>query len=141
MLRSRQGTLDLGTLAAAAQLGDGTAAAILAQAGDAVGTALAAVINMLNPATVVIGGDLAETGEILLAAAREALYRHAHPLVTRDLAIIPSVMSRSAGLVGAARTVIADLMAPDVLAGWIDRASPAGVPDLIARLATGQWPQ
>jgi predicted NBD/HSP70 family sugar kinase len=134
-LGARGGGLDLPDIALAAQLGDGAAAAILAQAGRAIGTALAALANAVNPATIVLAGEVAETGEILLAATREALYRHAHPLVTRDLTIIRSVMSRSAELFGAALTVVGELMAPPFIGSWIDRGSPADHPEMLALLA------
>ena len=52
--------------------------------------------------SIVIGGELAQTGDICLAAIREGIYRHAQPLLSRDLSIVRSRMGRSAGLVGAA---------------------------------------
>jgi predicted NBD/HSP70 family sugar kinase len=134
-LGARNGGLGLTDVALAAQLGDGAAAAILAQAGRAIGTALAAMANAINPATMVLAGEVAESGEILLAATREALYRHAHPLVTRDLIIVRSVMSRSAELFGAALTVVDELMAPPFIGSWIDRGSPAEHPAVLALLA------
>ena len=108
----------------AAQLGDAAAADLLARAGRAIGTAVAALTNALNPGRIVLGGELAETGEILLAAIREALYRHAHPLVTRDLEIVRSHMGRSAGLAGTALAVVEELFRPEWLAGWIGQGTP-----------------
>jgi predicted NBD/HSP70 family sugar kinase len=134
-LRKATGQLEIGDIGAAVRLGDVGAAAILAQAGRAIGTVLASLTNALNPATIVIAGELAESGEILLAAIREALYRHAHPLVTRDLNILRSVMSRSAGLAGAALTVVDELMRPDFIAGWIEQGTPLKHPSFLARLS------
>jgi predicted NBD/HSP70 family sugar kinase len=115
------GIADLGV---AAQLGDAAAADLLARAGRAVGTAVAALANALNPARIVLGGEVAETGEILLAAIRETLYRQGHPLVTRDLEITRSRMGRSAGLAGTAFSVVAELFRPDFLSGWICEGTP-----------------
>jgi predicted NBD/HSP70 family sugar kinase len=115
------GISDLGL---AAQLGDSAAADLLARAGRAIGMAIAALTNSLNPARIVLGGEVAETGEILLAAIRETLYRHAHPLVTRDLEIARSRMGRSAGLAGTAFSVVEELFRPDYLAGWICAGTP-----------------
>ena len=68
--------------------------------------ALAPLANLLNPSLIVLGGRVAQTGDILLAAVREAVYRQSHPLVTRDLRIMRSQMGGSAGLVGAAQVVV-----------------------------------
>jgi predicted NBD/HSP70 family sugar kinase len=134
------GIADLGL---AAQLGDAAAADLLARAGRAVGTAVAALANSLNPARIVLGGEVAETGEILLAAIRETLYRHGHPLVTRDVEITRSRMGRSAGLAGTAFFVVAELFRPDFLSGWICEGTPLRHPMmreliLLAETASGQ---
>ena len=43
---------------------------------------LAACVNVLNPAVIVIGGDIAGAGEPLLAGIREVVYRRSLPLAT-----------------------------------------------------------
>ena len=94
--------------------------------------------NAFNPSLIVLGGEVAETGDVLLAAIREAIYRSSHPLVTRDLRIVRSQMSDSAGLVGSALTLIDDFFAADLLAGWIATGSPSGHPEVVALLATAE---
>ena len=51
---------------------------------------LATCVNMLNPAVIVIGGDLARADEPLLAGVREVVYRRSLPLATGRLRIVPS---------------------------------------------------
>ena len=53
--------------------GDERARRAVASAGEAVGAAVAAVVNVLNPELVVIGGELAGTGELLLEPLRQAI--------------------------------------------------------------------
>jgi predicted NBD/HSP70 family sugar kinase len=130
--------LTVADIGLAAQLGDAAAADILARAGRAIGTAVAALSNAFNPARIVLGGEIAETGEILLAAIREAVYRHSHPLVTRDLEVVRSHMGRSAGLAGTVLAVVEELFRPEWLAGWIGRGSPLLHPDTPALIAKAQ---
>jgi predicted NBD/HSP70 family sugar kinase len=134
--------LDIGV---AAQRGDAFSAELLSRCGRHIGGVLAGLVNAFNPSLIVLGGEIASTGDVLLAAIREAVYRRSHPLATRDLSIVRSQMGSSAELVGSAFTVIDDLFAPDFLYGWIAYGSPRKHPevaDLILRAdASGLRPR
>ena len=67
---------------------------------------------MLNPAVIVIGGDLAGAGEPLLAGIREVVYRRSLPLATGSLRIVPSELGDVAGITGAAVMVIETILSP-----------------------------
>jgi predicted NBD/HSP70 family sugar kinase len=108
----------------AAQLGDPVSAELLSRAGRLVGTVLAGLVNAFNPSLIVLGGAVAQTGDIFLAAVREAVYRRSHPLVTRDLRIVRSQMASSAGLVGSAIASIDAIFEPSFLESWINLGSP-----------------
>ena len=82
------------------------------QAGHAIGGVLAACVNMLNPAVIVLGGDVAGAGEPLLAAIREVVYRRSLPLATGRLRIVPSQLGDEAGIMGAAVMVLETILAP-----------------------------
>lgn len=112
-----------------AQLGDPFCIELLGRSGRAVGEVLAPLANLLNPSLIVLGGTVAQTGDILLAAVREAVYRKSHPVVTRDLRIVRSQMGGSAGLVGAAQVVAESLFDPRFLQGWITLGSPREHPE------------
>jgi predicted NBD/HSP70 family sugar kinase len=75
---------------------------VIRQAGRLIGEALASAVNLLNPAIIVIGGDIASLSEPLLAGVRESLYRRSLPLATRDLQIVPSQLGDRAGVAGCA---------------------------------------
>ncbi|MBZ9702023.1 MULTISPECIES: ROK family protein [unclassified Mesorhizobium] len=123
-----------------AQLGDPFCIDLLGRCGRAVGEVLAPLANLLNPSLIVLGGSVAQTGDILLAAVREAVYRQSHPIVTRDLRIVRSQMGGSAGLVGAAQVVAEALFDAKFLQGWITLGSPREHPefkDFLARAALG----
>ena len=120
----RNGEISAADVSHGAQLGEAFCAELLARCGRLVGQSLAPMVNLLNPAVVVLGGAVAQSGDILLAAVREAIYRQSHPLVTRDLRIVRSQMGNTAGLVGAAQMVCDELFAPAVIRDWIALGSP-----------------
>jgi predicted NBD/HSP70 family sugar kinase len=131
----QSGAISVADIGLAAQRGDAFSAELLARCGRQIGSVLAAVANAFNPALIVISGEIAETGDILLAAIREAIYRSSHPLVTRDLRIVRSQMGDSAGLVGSALTLIDDFFETSFMAEWIAGGSPSRHPEIAALLA------
>jgi predicted NBD/HSP70 family sugar kinase len=106
------GSMDVVTLVRA---GNMRAAQAVRQAGRDIGEVLAACVSMLNPSVIVVGGSLAEAGEMLLAGVREAVYRRSLPLATQHLRIVSSVTGAQAGVVGAATMVIQHALSPAVL--------------------------
>jgi predicted NBD/HSP70 family sugar kinase len=132
---ARSGEVTAADVGHGAQLGDAFCAELIARCGRIVGEALAPLANLLNPAMVVLGGSVSQAGDILLAAVREALYRQAHPLVTRDLRIVRSQMGSSSGLVGAAEMVADAIFAPEVLAEWVAMGSPRRMPKVAEAMA------
>lgn len=60
-----------------AEVGDASARRVIADAGRHIGTAAASLCNLFDPDVLVIGGELAQAGEILLAPLRHALERSA----------------------------------------------------------------
>jgi hypothetical protein len=112
---------DVGT---AAHRGDPFSIELLSRCGGLVGSTLAAVVNANNPSLIVVGGGVAQAGEILIAAIREGLYRRSRSLATQDLRILRSEMGKTGGLVGAAIAIVDELFSWDHLRSWIDQGSP-----------------
>jgi predicted NBD/HSP70 family sugar kinase len=96
--------------------------AAIRAAGRQLGEVLAASVNAFNPAVIVIGGDLAEADEPLLAGVREVVYQRAVPLGTRSLRIVPATLGDTAGVIGAATMAIEHALEPDS----VDRMLAAG---------------
>jgi predicted NBD/HSP70 family sugar kinase len=88
---------------------------------------LAGIVNFFNPSLIVIGGGVASSGDLLLAAVRESVYRRSLPLATRDLVVRPSSLGELSGVIGAASMVTDELFAPRQLALWLDAGTPAGL--------------
>ena len=105
--------------------GDAEASRLVRAAGRSLGQVLAGCVNLLNPDAVVIGGELAEIHEPLLAGVREVVFQESLPLATRSLRIAPARLGERACVVGGIELMLERILAPAA----IDRAlAPAGVP-------------
>ncbi|MGI9665969.1 MAG: ROK family protein [Acidimicrobiia bacterium] len=93
--------------------GNQDAVRLLRDAGRLIGEALSSVVNLLNPELVMIGGDLAQTGQTLVAAIREVVYQRSLPLSTADLRIQDSPLGDRAGVIGAAALVLDHVLHPE----------------------------
>jgi predicted NBD/HSP70 family sugar kinase len=97
-----------------ARAGDGQAIEAIRQAGRDLGEVLSTCVDLLNPSVIVIGGSLAEAGDLLLAGVREVVYRQSTPLATRHLTITESLAGETGGVIGAATMLIHYLLGPVV---------------------------
>lgn len=88
---------------------------VVRQAGRDIGEVLAACVSMFNPSLLVVGGLVAQAGEMLLAGVRESVYRRSLPLATENLRIVAPKAGLEAGVVGAAAMVVKHVLSPDVL--------------------------
>src|SRR5579859_1689294 len=113
-------------VAAAAARGDPVSVALLTRAGRLVGEVLATIVNFYNPSLIIIGGQVAGAGDLLLASIRQVIYQRSLPLATRDLRIVRSRLHNDAGLTGAAWMVIDELFSRRYLEQWLGAGSPIG---------------
>jgi predicted NBD/HSP70 family sugar kinase len=81
---------------------DAAAERALADAGTALGRAIGEVSNVLNPALVIIGGELAAAGDLLLEPLRRSLRQAAMQVIGRTLEVRAGVLGPKAELIGAA---------------------------------------
>jgi glucokinase-like ROK family protein len=110
--------------------GDLVANEILSQAGRLIGQMIAALVNFYNPSLVIIGGGVANAGDMFLASIRQSVYERSLPLATRDLRISRSELGDLAGIYGAASLVTDEILSPRLLPHWIERGRTAGLPEL-----------
>src|SRR3954470_10051701 len=85
-----------------------------ADAGAAVGNAIAAVVNVLNPELVVIGGELAGAGTVLLDPLRVAIQRRAIAPAVAVVRVTEGALGPRAEVLGAAALLLSQ--APHALA-------------------------
>jgi glucokinase-like ROK family protein len=88
-------------VATAACRGDLLAQQILTTAGTHIGIAIAGLVNMFNPGMIIIGGGLAQTGDIILEPIRQAVQRRSLPAATRIVRITTSMLGRRSSSMGA----------------------------------------
>lgn len=84
-----------------AHSGDVIAQEAFARAGDALGSVLGGLVNVLSPEVVVIGGGLAGTGELWWSPVREAFERELIPAIG-GLVLREAQLGPDAALIGAA---------------------------------------
>lgn len=100
-------TLTMGMIIEQAREGEVVAQEIIAAAGNYLGIALASLINILNPAVVVLGGVLASAGDMLIDPLRASIRSHALSKSIAETRIVASTLDRRAIAVGAATLVLA----------------------------------
>src|SRR5262249_50824633 len=67
--------------------GDVSARRVITDAGRAIGRALADLCNLLNPGMLVVGGELAGSGNAFTSGIREAIDRYTQPAIAEAVAI------------------------------------------------------
>ncbi|OAS24548.1 hypothetical protein A8708_10950 [Paenibacillus oryzisoli] len=81
---------------------DSSCVELVRESGALIGKVIASIVNFANPDLIVIGGRIAEFGDIFLAAIRQSVYQRSLPLATRNLIINKSSLGNMAGLIGGA---------------------------------------
>lgn len=79
---------------------------VVQEAGRYVGIALANVINLFNPSLVVIGGEVAELGDLFLNPIREVVRSRTFSIPLACVQVVPSTLGFGAAAIGAATLVI-----------------------------------
>lgn len=121
LLRPARGEqLTIEQVVAHAREGDRASRRVIGDAARAIGVVVAQVCNVLNPAKVIVGGDLSAAGDVLLDPLRDEVARHAVPAAGGHVEIVPGVLGRRAEVLGAAALVLRDVD------GFSFNATPAG---------------
>ncbi|MDZ7882249.1 MAG: ROK family transcriptional regulator [Mycobacterium sp.] len=86
--------------------GDPEARRMVRDSGRYVGEGIAPAVNLLNPALIVVAGDMAGVHEIFVAGLRETLYRNATAQATGALRVRPATHGDRSATVGTATMVL-----------------------------------
>lgn len=87
-------------VAVAAKEGDPVAKQIFRIMGEYIGMGLVSVVNLLNPEKIIIGGGVADAGDILLDPIRETIAKRAMT-IQREVEVVPAQLGNTAGVIGA----------------------------------------
>ncbi|MCX4723068.1 ROK family protein [Streptomyces sp. NPDC090052] len=125
LLESSHGTgLTIERVVQLARGGDPGCRRVIADVGRHIGSGVANLCNLLNPTRVVLGGDLAEAGELVLNPIRESVGRYAIPSAARQLSVLPGALGGRAEVLGALALVLSEMGDSSLL----DTALPTGTP-------------
>lgn len=95
--------------------GDADARRMIRDSGRHVGEILAGAVNLLNPAVLVVAGDMSGAYDVYVAGLRETLYGNATALATRVLQIVPSTHGTRSGVIGSATLVLDHVLGPGAI--------------------------
>ena len=59
------------------------------------------MVNLLNPEKIVVGGGVADAGEILFAPLKKALKERSMPIQGAAVEVVPAQLGNTAGIIGA----------------------------------------
>ena len=99
--------------------GDRGARRAVADAGEAIGRALSYFVNALNPELVVVGGELAAAGQVLLEPIQAGVERHAVRPAAAGLRVVTGTLGDRAEVLGAAALILAQ--SPHALARRVEQ--------------------
>lgn len=126
LLESSHGTgLTLERVVQLARGGDPGCRRVIADVGRYIGSGVANLCNLLNPSRVVLGGDLAEAGELVLGPIRESVGRYAIPSAARQLSVLPGALGGRAEVLGALALVLSEMGDSSLLENAIPLSTPA----------------
>jgi predicted NBD/HSP70 family sugar kinase len=91
--------------------GDTACIRVLADTGRHAGVAIANLCNLINPEVILVGGELALAGELMLAPMRESVRRCGIPSSTQDLHIDLAALGARAPVLGAVALALQEAVA------------------------------
>lgn len=85
----------------AAKAGDPVSKQIFRTMGEYIGIGLSSVVNLLNPEKIIVGGGVADAGDLLLQPLTDTLKKRAMSIAGGAVQIVPAQLGNSAGVIGA----------------------------------------
>ena len=93
-------------IAREAEKGDKFAYSIINKTGEYIGIAIAAALNLFGPELVVIGGGIANSGDIMMDAIKRTIQIRALGVITKKVKIIRSELGENTAALGIATKFI-----------------------------------
>jgi glucokinase-like ROK family protein len=82
---------------------------VVADIGRHIGSGVASLCNLLNPSRVILGGDLADAGDLVLDPVRDSVARYAVPSAARQVRVVPGTLGGRAEVLGALALVLSEM--------------------------------
>ena len=90
----------------AARTGDGVAISVVRDTAKYIGMAVANLVAIIDPDVVVLGGAIAEAGDLLLEPTRAEFLRRISPTVSQQVTVVRAALGDASAAVGAARAAM-----------------------------------
>ena len=126
MLRRSHGDLTVAEMLTLAREGDLGCRRVIADAGRVVGSAAAMLFNVLNPQQLVVGGDLAAAGDLLLDGVRSSVRLSALPAAADAARVTAGVLGERAQVLGALALAVGEAGAAFDFPASINQPIPGG---------------
>lgn len=107
----RESGLTVGDVIARARAGDAAALAALEAGGRFLGVGIAGIVNALNPARIIVGGELLAAWDLISATVRQAMTERTLTDASAATPVVPELADEQTRLRGAAALVVAPVFA------------------------------
>ncbi|RKQ92164.1 putative NBD/HSP70 family sugar kinase [Solirubrobacter pauli] len=114
LARSRDETVSVEHLLELVARGDRGATRAVSEAAQAIGEVLASVVNLFNPRLLLVGGDLAAAGDVVLEPLRTAIDQYAIAPAAGAVAVQAGALGDKAEVLGAVALILGE--SPAILA-------------------------
>ncbi|WP_183556798.1 ROK family transcriptional regulator [Mucilaginibacter sp. SP1R1] len=105
----KNGNVAIKSIMTEAKNGDALAIKLISNAGYQIGRALAVLVHIMNPQTIVLSGKGGEAGKLWLAPIQQALNELCIPVLLDDIEVVVSTLGNNAQLIGGAALVIENI--------------------------------
>ncbi len=102
------------TVVRAAKKGDQLAGRVFRRAAEYLGIGIANLVNIFNPEAVVLGGGVAQAGDILFDELRKTVHARALKKISKDVQIVPATFGMKASVMGAVSLIANDVFNLDI---------------------------
>lgn len=110
-------TITTEMVANAAKQGDALAWGVFESACEYLGIGISGLINLLNPEAIVIGGGVAQAGDILFQKVRKTVNARSLKKISKEVQIIPATFGMKASVMGAVSLIANDFFNLDIQKG------------------------
>ncbi len=102
LVHGRPDDITAETVHQAAQEGDSLALEVIGEAAHYLGIGVLNLVQIFNPEMVILGGSVAQMGDLLFEPVRKMVKEKAFPLMAKSVQIVPARLGNDAGVIGAA---------------------------------------
>jgi len=90
------------TIEKAYQRGDKLAEEVWIETGTYLGAFFSGLVNLLNPQIIIIGGGIAQVGDILFSTIKKVVDKRSFYLLAKDVKVVPAKLGKEAGIISCA---------------------------------------